>query len=146
MIANIVFCLSLLPHRHAARPFPRGHQHAVHFLHGRLGEGTGDRRPVQPVQGGRGGPGEAAVGHLWVRCHRLSRRPGRPPARPPRGVHLRRLLVRVVQKGIARAHHLRGGGKEGMNERGKVVDYYSYTGDPCWQCVICQQGCDRSKL
>lgn len=93
-VCFLLFISPLCPHcRHTARPFPWCHQHAVPYFHGCLWEGAGHRGSVQALQGGRGGPGEAALGHLWFWCHSLPRCFGCSPAWAPRGVCLRWLLV-----------------------------------------------------
>ncbi|CAF95527.1 unnamed protein product [Tetraodon nigroviridis] len=106
---------------HAPGSLPWGHQHALHLLPGPLWEGAGRGGPEPALPGGRGGPEQTPLGHLRVGRHRLPRGPGRPPAGPPRGVCLRRLLVRVVQESVSRPDHHRGREKEGVDgENGKI--------------------------
>lgn len=116
-VSSFIF---FLPCRHTTRPFSRSDQHAVHFFHGRLWQGAGRGGLVRAVQRSRGEPGEAALGHLWVWGHSMSRCHGCPPARAPWGVCLRRLLVWVVSESVSWAHRLRGRGKEDVKGTGRL--------------------------
>lgn len=106
--------------RHAPGSLSWCRQHAFHFLPASLWKGAGERGPEQTLPRGWGRPEQASLGHLRVRRHRLPRGPGCSPARPPRGVCLRRLLVRVVSESISRLDHLRGRGKEGVEHKAVV--------------------------
>lgn len=94
-------------HRHRTGSHPWLHQHALLLLPLQVGPLSPPGAAPGSVRPGWRRPQPSPMCLVWLGRDRVSRGAGSPRVWPPRGVGVRRRVVRVVHQSSARTRHIR---------------------------------------